>query len=602
MILLLTPPMVQVNAPYAATPLLAGFLRDEKIPFEQRDLSLELALRLFSQEGLKEMRGEIVAKKKRVKKGEGAPRLRSVEIFLEEYEKYFRAVGLVVRFLQTHDPALSHRIAQPGFLPDGWRLMEAHGDDADDELFRLFGQNGTHDRATYLASLFLDEIADVARDAVDPHFCFSRYGESLAQSLPTFDPVLEALKEETLVTRWIDGLVADVNAPIVAITCPFPGTLLAAFRIARCVKSLAPATKVVLGGGYPSTELRELDDPRVFDFFDAVVLDDGRGALRDLWKGKLDVSAGRLVVQSKCRQVGASACRRVGKMTRPDFTGLRLGVYLSLVEMPNPMHRLWSDACWLKLPLTSGCHWGKCAFCDTSLPHIKNFSQPDAKAVVASLRACHEETGRSVFHFTDEALPPKFLAELCDELKFEKFTWWGNIRFERGFTRELAQRMADAGCVAVTGGLECANDRLLALMKKGVTLKSARAALQAFADAGIMTHAYLIYGFPTQTFEEVLGALDFVRGCFCEGVLQSAFWHRFTLTAHSPILARAEEFGIVPREEVLKGPRFARNALAYDEKNCSADWDAVGKALHRATYNYMMGTELYKPVEEWFES
>ncbi|MCL1887297.1 MAG: radical SAM protein [Kiritimatiellaeota bacterium] len=594
MILLLTPPMVQVNAPYAATPLLAGFLRDEKIPFAQADLSLGLALRLFSQPGLEELRGALQQRRK-------LPR--SAKKFLAQFDAYHHAITPAVRFLQTHDPALAHRVAQPGFLPDGWRLAQAHAEDADDALFRLFGQCGTHDRATHLASLFLDEIADVARDGIDTRFAFSRYAESLAQSLPSFTPLLEALDDETLFTRWLDELTVETlrrhNPRVVAVTCPFPGTLLAAFRIARRVKSLMPATRVALGGGYPSTELRELDDPRVFDFFDVVALDDGRATLRALWQGRPPATGftrenGRVVFHHGTNPP-------VSPPPRPDFTGLPLDDYLSLVEMPNPMHRLWSDACWLKLPLTNGCYWRKCAFCDTSLPHIKNFSQPAAARVVENLFALHAETGKSAFHFTDEALPPKLVGDMSAELtaRGAPFTWWGNVRFERAFTRGLARRMADAGCVAVTGGLECANDRLLALMKKGVTLRGARGALRAFADAGILTHAYLIYGFPTQAFDEVLDALEFVRQCFAEGVLQSAFWHRFTLTAHSPVLRQPETFNVAPSDEILRAPRFARNAVPYVEKG-ACDWDAIGAALHRATYNYMMGVGLDAPVGEWF--
>ena len=589
MILLLTPPMVQVNAPYAATPLLAGFLRDEKIPFAQADLSLGLALRLFSPAGLAELRGALQGRKKLPK---------TARIFLAQFDAFQRAVTPAVRFLQTHDPATSHRVAQPGFLPGGWRLEQAGND-----LHPLFGQCGTHDRATHLASLFLDEITDVVRDTVDPRFALSRYAETLAQSLPSLDPLLEELNKETLLTRWLEKLTDDAmrgrEPRVVAITCPFPGTLLGAFRVARRVKALAPVAKVALGGGYPSTELRELADPRVFDYFDAVVLDDGRAPLLDLWQGRAPATGftrenGRVVFHPGGRVPPSPP-------PRPDFTGLPLGDYLSLVEIPNPMHRLWSDACWLKLPLANGCYWRKCAFCDTSLPHIRDCAQPGAGRVVENLFKLHAETGKTAFHFTDEALSPKLLSEISNELiaRGSPFTWWGNVRFERGFTNGLAQRMAAAGCVAVSGGLECANDRLLALMRKGVDLRSARSALRAFAGAGIMAHAYLMYGFPTQTLREIRGALEFLRQCFAEGVVQSAYWHRFTLTAHSPVLANPGAFGVQPCEEPLQGPRFARNTVRHVVKDADG-LDAIGESLHRATYNYMLGAGLDLPVKEWF--
>ncbi len=593
-VLLITPPMVQVNAPYAATPVLAGFLRDEKIAFAQCDFSLALALRIFSADGLRTIRDALLARR-------NLPP--TAKIFLAEFYAYARAIAPVVRFLQSHDPILAHRIASPAFLPNGWRFQQIHTppDNAQEDLARLFGQCGVLDRATYLASLFLDEIADVVRDAIDPNFAFSRYAESLAESLPAIAPLLDALHTETLLTHWLDELTdaaLSTHAPdLVALTCPFPGTLLAACRIARRVKALRPATRVVLGGGYPSTELRELNEPLIFDLFDAIVLDDGRAPLRALLNH--DTPPNTFTRDTPFHPDNTPP----PPPPRPDFTGLPLDDYLSLVEMPNPMHRLWSDGCWLKLPLTHGCHWGKCAFCDLSLPYIRHYAQPAARHIADHLFALHAETGKTGFHFTDEALSPALLNDLSAELlaRDAPFTWWGNIRFERHFTPALARRMADAGCVAVTGGLECANDRLLKLMKKGVTLQHALNVLRALADAGILTHAYLIYAFPTQTPQDISDALEYIRRRFIEGALHSAFWHRFSLTAHSPMLANPEPFAILPRETPLPSPRFARNAIPYTETRPNPpDWSAIGEGLRRATYNYMLGIGLDTPVHTWF--
>src|SRR5205085_6120304 len=133
----------------------------------------------------------------------------------------------------------------------------------------------------------------------------------------------------------------------------------------------------------------------------------------------------------------------------------------------------------------------------------------------------------------------------------------GNIRFEKTFTPELAKLLARAGCVAVSGGLEVASDRLLARMQKGVTVAQVARVTRAFTDAGIMVHAYLMYGFPTETEQETVDALERVRQLFAAGCLQSAFWHRFAATAHSPIGLAPQRFGI----QLRRAPKatFARN-------------------------------------------
>ena len=162
--------------------------------------------------------------------------------------------------------------------------------------------------------------------------------------------------------------------------------------------------------------------------------------------------------------------------------------------------------------------------------------------------------------------------------------------------------MADAGCIAVTGGLECAHDRLLKLMNKGITLASARRACQAFADAHIMVHAYLMYAFPTETEKEALDALAFVRKCFADGLIQSAHWHRFALTAHSAIAQRPHDFGIdILPHKTTGAPRFALNEIDYREPN-APDWNRIGHALETAVYNYRLGLGLDLPPRAWLHA
>ena len=48
-----------------------------------------------------------------------------------------------------------------------------------------------------------------------------------------------------------------------------------AFRCAQFLKTNFPEIKVAMGGGFPNTELRDLKDVRVFEFFDFITLDDG---------------------------------------------------------------------------------------------------------------------------------------------------------------------------------------------------------------------------------------------------------------------------------------------------------------------------------------
>jgi radical SAM superfamily enzyme YgiQ (UPF0313 family) len=280
--------------------------------------------------------------------------------------------------------------------------------------------------------------------------------------------------------------------------------------------------------------------------------------------------------------------------------GLPLPDYPSVLEMLNPMHRLWSDGRWNKVVVAKGCYWKKCAFCDVSLPYISGFEAASASLVVDRMDALVAETGQTGFHLVDEAAPPKALRALADELvrRGRSYTWWGNIRFEKTFTPELCQRLADGGCIAVTGGLEVASDRLLERMDKGVTVAQVARVTRAFTEAGILVHAYLMYGFPTQTTQETVDSLELVRQLFAEDCLQSAFWHRFAATVHSPIGEDPAAYGI----RLLAGPEapFARNDVAFDDPT-GTDHDALGVGLERAVYNFMHGIGLEEDVRRWFD-
>ena len=222
----------------------------------------------------------------------------------------------------------------------------------------------------------------------------------------------------------------------------------------------------------------------------------------------------------------------------PTYDGLPLDHYVSLMEMLNPMHRLWSDGRWNRRSPWPTVATGRSAHSATFRSTTSAATEkPSTDLIVRRIQALIEETGETGFHLVDEAAPPAGLRSLAKRLIAEKLTitWWGNIRFEKTFTPELCQLLAQSGCVAVSGGLEVASDRLLELMKKGVTVEQVARVTRAFTDAGVMVHAYLMYGFPTETMQDTVDALERVRQLFAAGCIQSAYWHRFTATAHSPI-------------------------------------------------------------------
>ncbi len=607
-VLSVIPPMTQLNTPYPSTAYLTGFLRSRDFDAAQEDLALALVLALFSVDGLQAVHAEIEARAV-------AKRTPRVTAFFETFDRYRSTIAPTVAFLQGCDSTLGHRICSRAFLPEGPRFESLDvyvDDDGGDPLAWAFGALGVQDRARHLATLYLNDIADVLRDAIDARFEFVRYAESLAQSQPTFDPLAEALAAPlNLIDSTLVGLTRLMllrhQPRVVLISVPFPGAVYAAFRIAQTVKAHDPTITTVLGGGYVNTELRQLREPKVFDHFDYVTLDAGERpllALLEHLQGKR--SAQRLVRTYRRDAEGAvqyvnwiEADIAFAEVGTPTWDGLPLGSYLSLLDMLNPMHRLWSDGRWNKLTVAHGCYWKKCSFCDVSLDYISRYEGASAATLVDRIEAIVKETGQTGFHFVDEAAPPKALKTLAAELMRRQLavSWWGNIRFEKSFTPVLCQQLADSGCIAISGGLEVASDRLLNLMKKGVSVEQVARVTKAFSDAGVLVHAYLMYGFPTQTVQDTVDALEYVRQLFEQGCIQSGFFHRFACTVHSPVGQHPDEYGVTLQP--LPPITFATNDVGFIDPS-GVDHDALGVALKKALYNYMHGIGLDEDVRTWF--
>ena len=616
-VLSVIPPMTQLNTPYPSTAYLTGFLRERGVDATQVDLALALVLRLFTPEGLEALRERALARPE-------AERSASVAAFLAQFDDYRSTIAPVIRFLQGGDATLGYRIAIRGLLPEGPRFapLDAYsgsglGDDGGDPLAWAFGALGTHDKARHLATLYLNDLADVVRDAVDERFEFVRYAESLARAQASFEPLAQALAAPpTLIDNLLQALTLEALAAhrpsLVLLSVPFPGAVYAALRIGQTIKATHPEVKVALGGGFVNTELRELSEPRLFDFVDYVTLDAGERPLLAL----IEHLGGQRGPQRLVRTFVRSPEGRVQYVNWPEpdipfesvgtptWDNLPIHRYLGLLDMLNPMHRLWSDGRWNKLTVAHGCYWKKCSFCDVGLDYIGRYETATAQTLADRIARIVDETGQTGFHFVDEAAPPKALKALAEELlrRQLQISWWGNIRFEKTFTPALAELLAQSGCIAMSGGLEVASDRLLTLMKKGVSVEQVARVTRGFTEAGILVHAYLMYGFPTQTLQDTVDALEYVRQLFENGCIQSGFFHRFACTVHSPVGQNPAEYGI----ELMPLPpvSFAKNDVGFIDPTPmpeGVDHDLLGQGLRKALYNYMHGLCIEDDVRRWFD-
>jgi radical SAM superfamily enzyme YgiQ (UPF0313 family) len=597
-LLLITPPFTQLNTPYPATAYLKGFLNTRNISSCQMDLGIEVILELFSQEGLRKV---FYRNQNLEHSSENGKRIFALR------EEYLKTIDQVVLFLQNKNPTLARQICSMNFLPESSRFNQL------DDMEFAFGNMGMQDKAKHLATLYLEDISDYIVENLDPDFGFSRYAERIGQSANTFDELYSKLNSPPTFTdqftlKILQEKIEKVRPKIVCFSVPFPGNLYSAFKVAQFIKQNYPEIKTAMGGGFPNTELRELKDQRVFEFFDFITLDDGELPLELICENIGQPAEGAVALFKRTFMLKNGEVTYLNNSPRPDyklaFTGtpdysdLPLDRYISVIEVANPMHSLWSDGRWNKLTMAHGCYWGKCTFCDISLDYIKTYEPVSAKILVDRMESLIVQTGESGFHFVDEAAPPALMREVALEILRRKLvvTWWTNIRFEKSFSRDLCFLLKLSGCIAVSGGLEVASDRLLKRIEKGVSVEQVAKVTGNFTEAGIMVHSYLMYGFPTQTIQETVDSLEMVRQLFEMGVIQSGFWHQFAMTAHSPIGKNPEEFGVEP---LTKEIVFANNDIQFTDTT-GIDHSRFSAGLKKSLFNYMHGINFDLPLQDWF--
>jgi len=662
-ILLVQPPFVQLNAPYPAPYYLRTFLQEKGLTARIADHSIGLFSRIFCKQGLTTVfvaaRPLIEARlSQAAPRDDENPRLDTaaeeaqVRLNLSRYlsrsKDWIATIDRVVDFLRGGDPEFGHLLsAANGTLPSGARV----------ELF-LDSVDGSPspNEAREIATLMLADLADLIRVVLDPGFSLVRYAENLAASVHSFAEVepaaggwiLRTFYEPLLQEEW--QRVESESAPsadkpfFMACTLPFPGCLAGALAATRSAKArFGNKVRTIAGGGYVNTELRSIRSIRFFDYFDYLCFDRGYGAFQAVLEAEgmlgarvtpasgststrkqkpiyktifRDPDTGELVDGSKPETssdtIGPEAMQRFGSVDAeapgrifPDYRSVDFSHYILPLDDANPMHRLWSDGRWLKVYLAHGCYWHACAFCDVKLDYISGYLPVDSDALFAHLLVQSEATGVRGVHLVDEAAPVAGLLRLA-QLNREAglpLVFWGNIRFERDFTPDRAAVLAAGGLLGVSAGIEVATEQGFKRVGKGIGLKEVVRACAAFKEAGILVHAYLIFGYWDEDDQEIIDSVETVRQLFAAGLVDSAFWHKFVLTRHSRIYAEWEKGRhpqlelvdtVVGTGDTMGGTRdFADNDLRFRGEERHERWSAP---LDTLAGLWMSGEQVDEPV------
>lgn len=650
--LIIQPPLVQLNTPYPSGAYLLDFFnslyeeKNVKGRVEWFDLSNSFFHKIFCKHGIAHIFNSTFEKALKLSsqyESQGDDNTAfHLRRFISQKEFWINWIDEIIAIVCSSNSKISgrefaHEFIRSAHVPRGMRV---------ENFLSNLNRDVSTDDAQILSSLALADLADYITMVYDQNFALIRYAEHLATSTAEFSETIEGLKAPSLNDFYkpllLEKIASYKNEPtLYCISVPFPGCFESALFSADLIrKECGDNAIIIFGGGYVNTELREISEKGIFDYCHILSYDKGYGSyirlfdefinaacgiedekqcfnLKEAFESIFDsrkfynfsyLKNGSVIIplekeNEEYKVLYKKEHEYIRKIT-PDYSHIDFTKYPRLADDTNPMHRIWNDGAWLKAYIAHGCYWHRCAFCDTTLDYVKDYCLTDINSLYDSLCVQAEKTGVHGIHFVDEACPPVALQNFALKNMAVKssnkipLTYWGNIRFEKTFDRDLADLLSAGGLTAVSAGIEIATGNGLSAVNKGTDMENIVNACCAFKEAGILIHSYMIFGFWSQSVQDLIDSMETLRQLFEAGLLDSAFWHKFTLTLHSTVYEEYKK-GKYPELKILpqKKTQFAKNDLHFEGEEKSEKFSAP---LNAALELWMHGEKLSKPVESYF--
>lgn len=323
--------------------------------------------------------------------------------------------------------------------------------------------------------------------------------------------ILKAVKDD-ICNPFIDfykqNILPDIfrEAPkAVGISINLQPQVIPGLTLAYLIKQTLKDIHIVIGGSYFSALKDKLEtNPMLFSFFDSVIINEGETAITELMncleKGTTLSNVPNLIYKngSLITTNDTIHIEDINTLPAPCFDDL-------------PLHLYFSPQLILPMYMTRGCYWGKCAFCSLCRSNGAKFRIRTAQKVTEDMQKLYQQYGCSTFFYVDEAIPPKDMEYLADEIQKSSLNidWGTHARFEVQFDENLCKKLANAGCRFLKFGLESASEKILNLMDKGINMNQVKDVLHACNKAGIITLISIFFGFPTETLDDAKETIKF---------------------------------------------------------------------------------------------
>lgn len=347
---------------------------------------------------------------------------------------------------------------------------------------------------------------------------------------------------------FLDVLAHDPQfdaADILGVSIIYDHQLMHALHLARLLRKRWPEKKILLGGTSISQCYKYVRDKslmaRFFDLCDAIVVGEGESAICEIAE-----SGGR--VEGRTDFTNTITYDR-GR----DRLHLPVIKYEKVSELASPLYNhSWdlylSPERGINYSPTRGCYWNRCTFCDYGLNTdgpTSPWRERKIPDVIADLKDVREKHNVKYVYFAVDVMAPGYLERLSDAIVAEglDIRWSAELRLEKIFSAERCRKMAQAGCVCISFGMESGNQRILDLIDKGTKVSFMSQTMRNFSDAGIAVQLMAFTDFPTETPEEKAETIRFVNEN--EPYWSTGGMGTFLLTGTSMIAKNPEKFGLV---------------------------------------------------------